>query len=272
MSFEEIWQENKSFILMLLAGVVVFSVAYMMIDSSFSREIRANRQAARSADASRKRQDLPKGALKGLERRLDAMRGELSHLEKELAFTPSPGFTLKGVSRSQDIHFNEMVQKLLKERVEPAASLDIRIASDLGLGTITPKTNAEREWYLNGLDVVSRCCLAGMASRVESIEPIRIAKFPRKKRDRLETRPYVRPLAVKMTVKGKPDAIDNMLRDLMLPGSRLSITKAGISSLDQTGQRRRAFVDESLVVLDLTVVALLVDQEGEPVDGKARRM
>ena len=36
MNFEEIWQENKSFILTIMAGLVVFIVAYLIIDSSSS--------------------------------------------------------------------------------------------------------------------------------------------------------------------------------------------------------------------------------------------
>ena len=273
MDFEEIWQENKSFILMLLAGVVVFTVAYMIIDSSFSNEIRSNVARTRTAKRRAKAQELDRGVLKSVERRLGEVEVELQELERELAYRPSPGFTLVGVTRAPDIYFNEMVQKLLKERVEPAASLDIRIPADLGLGSITPKTAQEREWYLNGLDVVSRCCLAGMAAGVEAIEPIRIAKMPKKSRtSRNEVTPYLRPLTVKMTVKGKPSAIDNMLRDIMLPGSRLSIAKARITSMDQTGKRRQTFVDESIVVMDLTVRALLLDAKGEPIGAKTGRM
>ncbi len=273
MDFEEIWQENKSFILMLLAGVVVFTIAYFIVDGSFSSEIRSNRSRATTAEKRAEQQKLPSGAVRSIERRLAEIEDELQHLESELAYRPSAGFTLVGVSRSPDIYFNEMVQKLLKERVEPAASLDIRIPADLGLGSITPKTTAEREWYLNGLDVVSRCCLAGMAAGVEAIEPIRISKMPKKSRtDRNEATPYLRPLLVKMTVKGKPSAIDNMLRDINLPGSRLSIMKARITSMDQTGKRRRTFIDESNVVMDLDVRALLLDRKGEPVGAKSGRM
>ncbi|MFT7617944.1 MAG: hypothetical protein ACI97A_001583 [Planctomycetota bacterium] len=273
MNFEEIWQENKSFILMLLAGLVVFTTAYFIIDGSFTSEIRGNKTRTSSAKKRAVSVKLPSGALRGLERHLDEINGSLTDLERELAYQPSEGFTLVGVTRSPDIYFNEMVQKLLKERVEPAASLDIRIPADIGLGGVTPKTEAEREWYLNGLDVVSRCCLAGMASGVESIEPIRIAKLAKKKRtDRNEVLPYLKPLTVKMTVTGKPSAIDSMLRDIMLPGSRLSITKARISSMDQTGQTRRTFVDESLIVMEITVRALLVDREGVPVGAKTGRM
>ncbi len=271
MNFEEVWQENKSFILMIFAGLVVFGIGYLVINSSFSDEIAANKRG--TAAAKRRAKKLPSGAMKRVERRLNEIEENLNLLEKELAYKPSPGFTLVGVNRSPDIYFNEMIQRLLKERVEPAASLDIRVPATLGLNGITPKTSAEREWYLNGLDVVSRCCLAGMAAGVESIEPIRIAKMLKKSRSRRnETTPYLKPLDVKMTVKGKPGAIDNMLRDIMLPGARLAIAKARITSLDQDGKKRQSFVDESLVVLELTVRALLLDPEGEPMSPKSGRL
>ncbi|MCB9831971.1 MAG: hypothetical protein H6807_05800 [Planctomycetes bacterium] len=265
MKFEDIWQENKGFILGLLGGLIVFFTAYAIIDGSKAADVRSNLARVASSERRERGMRLQAGELQGIQRRREELSQDLGRLEKELAFRPAPGFTLTGVTRSPDIHFNETVQRLLVEVVEPAAALDIRIPADLGLGDVTPRTNEEREWYLNGLDVVNRICIAGMAGGVEAIEPIRIARVSKKsRRERNEVDPYLRSLTVSFSARGTPVAIDRLIRGLQIPGQRLVIEKARIQSLDGLAGKQKIFVDESLVVLDLTVKALLLDAEGAP--------
>lgn len=269
MSFEEIWHEHKSFILILLAGVVVFFTARYIITSSFEDDIKRNKAAAARSLRSASRSKVPTGA-KGLaEEKLRLLEEELAKLQTEMSYRPTAGYTLKGAARAGDLHFNDMVQKLLTEVVEPASSLDIRIDTGLGLDGRTPRSDPEREWYLNGLDVVHRICLAGIGGGVESIEPIKIARFPKKRSKRGEASPFVRELKVNFTVHGRPAALEELTRRLMTPGARLAIKKSSLLSLDSDKKTVIRFGGDDIVRMDMEVVALLVDDEGLPKNSRS---
>ena len=263
MNFEEIWQENKNFILILVGGLVVFVTAWFLVTGHFEDDIKRDLAAAQSSARKEKANRLPAGQVREVEDKLEALQKTLGDLEKELAFRPQPGFTLQGVGKSPDIHFNDTVQKILVDVVEPAASLDIRIPTDLGLGTVTPRTDAEREWFLNGLDIVDRIAVAAIAAQVESVEPIQIAAFPKPKRDRGEDAPYLRVLPVTFTAKGSPGSIDRLMRGLFVPGARLAVESARINSLEAR-DRKGGVVEENAVTLEMTVQALIVDPAGVP--------
>lgn len=275
MSFEEIWQENKGYILALAGGFVVFLTAYLIVDSSFETDITRNKAAKARYERNAKRARIPRGRTAELDRDIVRLEEELALLENELAYAPRDGFTLAGVSEAPDIHFNRVIQGMLTDIVEPAASIDLRIPTDLGLAGRTPKSRAEYEWYLNGLDLVKRVCEAGIGvavdpygnTRIESIEPIKIAKPKKKRRDRREADPYVEELRVDVSVRGRPDAVDGLLRAIMEPGSRLSVESARIVSLHDPKKNT-----EPLVQLDLALKALIVDPEGAPRVSKSARM
>ncbi|MEE9392874.1 MAG: hypothetical protein V3W41_10255 [Planctomycetota bacterium] len=269
MSFEEIWQEHKSFILTLLAGVIIFFTARMIIVGSFEDEIGRNNRAASRASSQAKRNKVQPGATAEAKRKHEALEASLAKLEREMGYKPATGFTLKAAARAGDLHFNDMVQKLLTGVVEPASSLDIRLDTGLGLGGRTPRSDVEREWYLNGLDLVNRIYLAGIASAVESIEPIKIKILPKKRRNRGEAARYLRPLAVSFTAHGSPAALDLLLRELMKPGARLSVEKASLLSLDSDKKTVIRFGGDDIVRMDIEVKALIVDPDGVPAVSKS---
>ncbi len=264
MSFEEFWQENKSFVLILLGGFVVFLTAWFIVTGSVEDDIRGNVAAARSHERKAKKLKLPSGALRRVETNLEELRDRLEMLKKELAYVPQPGFTLEGIGKSPDVHFNEMLHRMLRDVVEVAASLDIRISPDLGLHGVTPRTRQETEWYLNGLDVVNRIGVAAIASQVETVEPITIQAYPKKRGGRRGDKPFVEPVTVTFHARGGPASIDSLLRGLQLPGARLVVTTARISSLEKPEGKKTSVFDEGLVGLDATVQALRVDPEGDP--------
>lgn len=280
MSFEEIWQENKGYILALFGGFIVFLTAYLIIDSSFESEITRNVAAKGRHERNAKRARIPRGRTAELDRELVRLEEELVLLEGELEYEPREGFTLSGVSEAPDIHFNRVIQGMLSDIVEPAASIDLRIPTDLGLAGRTPKSRVEYEWYLNGLDLVKRACEAGIGvavdpygnTRIESIEPIKIASPKKKKREkRREAEPYVKELRVELSVRGRPGAIDGLVRALMEPGSRLGIESARVSSLD-TPKKKQLVATDPMVQVDLVLKALIIDPDGVPQVSKSSRL
>ena len=274
MSFEEIWQENKTLILQVFGGIVIFIVGNWFIASMFEDDIR---MASRGTQASLKRakqQKVASGATGQIIARRDELRDELDTLEREMSYAASPGFTLASIEGASDVHFNQIVDRMLSSVIEVGLSRAVRIQSDLGLGAVTPKTDAEREWYLNGLDLVERVAVSGIAAGVQSIDPIRIARRPKKRvRSRASTDPYLRQVDVSFSSTGSPASIDSLLRDLMPEGARLAVVKASITSLDDPDPKKGAsVVNVRLVRLDMTLRALLVDEDGVPQQDKEKRL
>lgn len=265
MNFEEIWQENKDFILKLAAGGLLFLVGYLFVTSGFEDDIRGAKSSERKSKATLKRMKVSGSEISQARGALETLQEQYAAVERELIYAADPGFTLRGASGPTDVFYNEAVQGLAAELVEGASSLDIRIDADLGLAGITPRNDVEREWYLNGLDIVRRFCLAGVASGVESIEPIKIAKPPKKKRGE-EEEGVVRPLTLDFVAVGAPLAVDGLLRSLQQNGRRLAVERAVITSLDGDRKSSIRFGGEGLVRLDLKVKALLPvagEDEGE---------
>jgi len=273
-SFEEIWQGHRRFILSLVGGFVVFMAAWSIIEGAYEKDIEADRRGIAASRRKARGQKPPPGRVAAIDGEIERLEAELGTLETELSFKSQQGFTLAGSTRSPDIHFNQTVEKML-EVVELALSLDIRVQTDLGIGGITPRTDVEREWYLNGLDVVNRVALAGIAAGVRSIEPIQIASSPSsKKRGRkagVES-PYCREVSISFTSTGHPAAIDGMIRGLMIPGARLAVERAEIVSLDTAGGKKTKGWTERAVRLEMTVKALILDAEGEPSIPKTQRL
>ena len=272
MSFEDVWQEHKSFITAAVGGAIVFATAHYFIADHYDAAIRQDRAAVRGAEAKAKAQKLEPGRMQAVEAALETLAARLEKVEAEYAYRPSPGYTLDGIAKAPDVHFNEVVAGMVTNVVEAGLARDIRIQADLGLGGVTPKNNAERAWFLTGLDLVNRIAVAGIAAGVRTIEPIQIARPPQQSRERQRAAsPYLRSIAVTASAVGHPRAVDAMVRALMLPGSRLSVEQATILSLDEDNAKQAAFGEQS-VRLELTVKALILDPNGEPQRARAPRL
>lgn len=273
MSFEEIWQENKTLILQVVGALVIFMLGSWFVTSHFEGDILSATRGTQSSLKRAKQQKVPAGRTREIQDRRDELREELELLEREMSYRPGTGFTLASIEAAPDVHFNQVVDRMLSSVIEVGLSRAVRIQSDLGLGAVTPKTDVEREWFLNGLDVVERIAVAGIAAGVQSIEPIRISRPPKKKRGRRVANPYLRAVEVSFSATGIPSSIDTMLRNLMPEGSRLAVGAATISSLDDPNPKRGSIGNNTrLVRLDMTLKALLVDEDGVPQQDKDKRL
>jgi hypothetical protein len=272
-SAEDVWQENKSYIVGVAGGLIIFVTAWYFVNDHYKSAIVAERAAIRSAEQKARAQKLQPGLVEQVKTDLDGLSARLEVLEREQGFKPQPGFTLAGAAKAPDVHFNEVVARMVTEVVEAGLSRDIRIQADLGLGGVTPRTNAEREWYLTGLDVVYRLAFAGIAAGVRSVEPLQIQRMPAPAKDKgRAAAPYVRAVSVVCSATGHPAAIDRMLRALLLPGQRLAVEQATITTMDEESGKARAAFSEQTVRLDMTVKALLLDPSGEPQRQKNPRL
>lgn len=274
MSVEDVWQEHKSFILPLVGGAAVLFIGWWIVTEKYEGSILASQNSARVATARAAQQKIPAGKLEEVKEVLSGLESRLAKIEKEYAYVAGEGFTLVGVDRDQDIRYNEKVDKLVSDVVEGALANDIRVPPDLGMGGITPKSVAEREWYLNGLDIVQRVSFAGIASGIRAIEAIQIQQ-PQQigSRERREAiAPYLRSISVKFSIVGHPRAIDGVLRALVLPGQQLVLETATIQTMDDEGGKGWSPGGEQTVRLDMTVKALHIDSKGQPTRTKAQRL
>jgi len=123
---QEVWQENKRWILGVAIGVVVFWIGSSVIGGMYSTSAasRKIRQARKKISG----QELyPRQALAAARAQRDALDGELAGLETALLFRPLDEFVLDGKGEP-DLHFDQVSRRVKRDLVRRAGSLGVELA------------------------------------------------------------------------------------------------------------------------------------------------
>lgn len=121
----EIWQENKRWILGVVAGLLVFWVGSTVIGeiystTSVSQQIRRAQQSV-SSDSFFTRE-----ALTAAEEERDALTAERTRLERAVLFEPAPEFLLEGHG-DPDAYFDQVSRRVRNQNVDRADKLGIEL-------------------------------------------------------------------------------------------------------------------------------------------------
>ena len=278
-----VWQEHRRFIISLVVGALVFLIVWLVIDGLYGSDIRSYRtriQRHRRAQ----RQALPPGVrLSDVRRERQADEDAFQEMLAVVQRVPDEGFSLAGVTQNVDLHYTKQIDRVRKEVLELCALENVAVDQNLGLPSRFPASRTEKEWFLNGLDVVRQVLLLaleangameGGITRIENIS-IKTRKVSRGNARRRDS--FLKLLPVSVSIVGHPLAVNRILADLPAPpGSRskpgryLALLDGSMTSLDsppgaRRGKRRKTFTDpadSNRVRLDLTVAAVSVDPSG----------
>lgn len=178
MDLNDYWQENKRFVLTVLAGVILFVIIDAMISSLIGDEL-----SARRSTRTKLRQELSEGRYIG--RDLTTGRAENQALiaaEEALvagvAYPTRPRFQLDPARGSAGNQYFSAVQDVRDDILRRAGRRNIRIAQDLGLPALAPTRDDEIERYLDGLDLVERVLGYAIEERVDRVDQIEIRLDP----------------------------------------------------------------------------------------------
>lgn len=173
MDLNTYWQENRRFLSTVGICLVLFFIAWAVIDGSLGGDLRGQR-----ARLARVQRDLKKPLFNSSEQQVaaaenKALREAVATLAAAVEFTPRPGFALEpGVSPSS--HYFAVVSDVRDDLDTRAGRAGLALPKDLGLPALSPTREQEIVRFLEGLDVVDATVQLAIEVGCERIERIRI--------------------------------------------------------------------------------------------------
>ncbi|MEZ5978144.1 MAG: hypothetical protein R3F34_08005 [Planctomycetota bacterium] len=244
MDLEEYWQENKTFVARVGAGLVVFLVGWGVIGATVGA-----RKDSAVAQVSRTRSELRKERYDSADRNQaqedhDALVANVEDLRSQVDFLPRPEF--RDPSRPSDTNRYLDVQSRVRAELLPLASRrNVEVVETLGLPAQSPTRPEEIERYLDALDVTERVVRAAIEERVKRVETIKTSLDPRilgkKSKDVVEKN------RVTFTIQGDDVAIERLLVRLQAPEPQPLVVEEAVI------KRERNDPDSVELVLEVVV-------------------
>ncbi|MEE2711560.1 MAG: hypothetical protein VX913_02190 [Planctomycetota bacterium] len=233
-------QENKRFLVIHVAGALVFLIAWLILGAIFEGDIVSNKSRTRTAKRTAS-QAMPTSVnLRSIENGLKDQEDDVSALRRAIERQPKQRFTLEG-QPDPDLWYNEVSERIDEELVEQCARRNIEIDGDLGRPGKYPSSPREFAWYIRGLEAVDQVLRLAIKTHDEVLEeglaridPITIVPPVRRRGRMASAKPFVLGHELDMTVVGHPTALAFLIEELSRAreGTALVLKEARIHSLD----------------------------------------
>jgi len=173
MDFDEYWQENKRFVGIVFAGLVVFMIVYAVIGGTLGEGVQSSRRTLNSTEGKLRTAMYDSSARDQAKRQNEALDVVLGDLEAAVAFEARDEFTLEGaISASSRYH---RVLADLRDRLLPVAGrANLILDRDLGQPDLSPTREEEIVRYLEALDLVERVVSLGIDQQLARVENIHV--------------------------------------------------------------------------------------------------
>lgn len=172
------WQENKRFVVLVGAGVVLFLVAFAVEGSMFAgplaaakREISTHRTALRQAQYTA-------SDLATAEQEHEALRQATSTLIEAARFRTREEFVPAASAGPASNHYLRVLTRVREELGQRAGRAGIELDDSLGMPELSPTNESEILRYLEALDLVESVADLALRARVERIEKIQVRLDP----------------------------------------------------------------------------------------------
>ncbi len=178
MDVNEYYEENKRFVHMVGAGVVVFFVAFYVVDGAFADKLAAQ---AREETSLRTKLNAPMYTRSDLDRAEadnEALQAALATLRETVEFRPRPQFVLDPGRGSASSQYLEVVSGVRDALLPLANRANLALVSDLGLPELSPTQESDIVRYLEAVDIVDRVVRLAIDAGVARIDSIRITLDP----------------------------------------------------------------------------------------------
>ena len=233
-------QENKRFLVIHVAGALVFFIAWLIVGAMFNEDIRNNKRRTRIANQTASQAMSSSVNLRSIEVGLKDQEGGVVRLRRAIERQPNRRFTLEG-QPDPDLWYNEVSERIDEELVEQCARRNIEIDGDLGRPGKYPASPREFAWYLRGLEAVDQVLRLAIKAHDEVLEeglarldPITIVPPARRKGRMGTVKPYTLGHELDVTVVGHPTALAFLIEELsrLQEGAALVLKEARLHSLD----------------------------------------
>ncbi len=205
MDLNDIWQENKRFIVTVGSGLLVLLIGVMVIDGMYVGDIGQYKRERGKAQRELGKELYSVDDRELAEAENEALRGRYERIAGAIAFQPRPAFRLEGASVSAQNVYATAAEGV-RQRVGDLASRRRAFLPD-GLGLkLVKTTNVDAiERNLHALDLLERALVLALDSGVRQVRSIDVRLDPAFTRRR-GLGPIERTL-VDIEVTAKPEAV-----------------------------------------------------------------
>ncbi len=180
MDIEAYWQENRSFVLGVGAGLLAFLIGRAVIARTVGADLRqANSKVASAEGALRRlaREGFSTDTIDNIERDNDALREALERLRPLVDFQARPDFTAEDGRVTPAIFLGAAAR--LREELRPAAGrANVALDETLGLPEQSPTREDELARHLLALDQIEHLVRIAIDERMDEIKRLRIRLDP----------------------------------------------------------------------------------------------
>jgi hypothetical protein len=248
MDLTGIWQENKTFIMLVVAGLLVLIIGQVVISELYP--VDTERKILRkSLSDIRRLEAVPKGLLIQAQDDNEAFTTAYQRVLERVDFKPREEFLLNP-SESPDVQYFRIVSQEREVLVETPKTFNITVANDLGMPELSPTRRKDIQRALIGLDIVDRVVGLAIESNVREVGSIDlVSDVGRRKKG------FIEELKVSFEMTSTMASIAMFFEKLQRSENYLAIDEAELISSGGEGE---------MIEADFTVSALtIVEEESE---------
>lgn len=237
MNLEAYWQENRTFVLRVAGGFVVFLIALAIIDATVGSAVSSQRRLVTAAQTKLNQPSFTSADEQMAREDNRALTELLAELEQRVDFAPRDGFRPIDAPVTAGRYLDAVAN--VREGLLPLARRrGMVLDPTLGLPEQSPTREEELARYLDGLDVVDRLVRLAVELGVERIEKVRIRLDPGLfGREGLG---YVERTKVELSASGRSAPLLALTQRLArLPGQPLFVDSAALEASRQRADEAR---------------------------------
>jgi len=175
---DDFWPENKRFIMIVSAGLLVFIIGHAIINSLYADDRAVAARTYNTNNRALKTERYQSVDEREARAENDALRAAVDQMKAAVAFEARPDFRLdarKGTPSNQYFGRVDQVREQLEVRASRAG---MRLPDGLGLEVVKTNSAEAIERHLEAVDLIDRVLSHAIDARVERVEKITVRLDP----------------------------------------------------------------------------------------------
>lgn len=248
MDLTGIWQEHKTFIMLVAAGLLVLIIGQVVISELYPVDTE-RKILLKSLSDIRRLEAVPSDLLASAQDDNENFTTAYAAVLDRVDFKPREEFLLNP-AENPDVQYFRIVSQEREVLVEMPKTLNITVANNLGMPELSPTRRKDIQRSLIGLDIVDRVVSLAIESDVREVGEIDlVSDVGRRKKG------FIDELKVSFKMTGTMVSIAMFFEKLQRSENYLAIDEAELISSEGEGK---------MIEADFTVSALtIVEEESE---------
>jgi hypothetical protein len=179
MDLNEYWQENKRFVMIVIAGLIVFMIGEMTIGALIKSDLDVQERRLRALSSELRSPRYKARDLTEAKAENQSLRDASDILIGSVNFAPREAFRVDPDGGSLGNQYFATVSRVRDALLRDAGRAGVRIVPDLGLPAMAPTRDEEIVRHLDALDLIERVLRLAIAEGVERVDRIKIKLDPK---------------------------------------------------------------------------------------------